>query len=121
MEEQVKKREVDPAQELYSKSKAAKEIQKDVDPYAMWSFILPFCIFPVAFFPFLNIMAFFLFPVISIILGIVGIVKINSEKKTKGKGFAIAGIVLSSLWILLIVVGVIFIMNYPPTIGMIDQ
>jgi hypothetical protein len=51
--------------------------------------------------------------ILSVIFGIVGLRRIN-RRGLRGKGFAIAGLVLSGLWTLLIVVGVtVFLLSEP--------
>ncbi len=93
--------EVDKAQELYSKSKANKEVQKELHPLAMWSFILsiaPFIGFVLYFFiPFLIILIPISF-IVSFIFGVIALFKVSDNKKRYyGKGFAISGIIISSL------------------------
>jgi ABC-type dipeptide/oligopeptide/nickel transport system permease component len=57
------------------------------------------------------IFAFFM-PLIGLIFGIVALIQINKDKSLKGKGLAIAGIVISSLWMVLIlllfIIGLVF-------------
>lgn len=102
---------IDPAQKLYKESKAAKEIKVEIDSYAMWSFGLS--LGPV-FSLMLSVLAFIVAPfvliglIVSVILGILSISRINQNKKLKGKGFAIAGITLSSLQILFGIFGFLF-------------
>ena len=103
----------DKAQELYNKSKAKKAIEKELDAFSMWSFILSFAPFYSLFMfavPLLNVIGFVLLVptlIVSIILGILSFGRINKDNKKYGKGFSIAGIVISTISLLVLLINVI--------------
>lgn len=107
----------DKAQELYAKKRAGKEVQKELEPFAMWSFILSIAPFLSVFglwIPLLNILIGLLLlpaPILSIALGIASFSRIGGRKKYYGKGFAIAGIVISLLEIGIGILGILIFVN----------
>jgi len=100
----------DKAQELYEKKKTTVSSKKDMDQKAMISFILslaPLWSLTVIWIPFVNMLliAFLIVsPILSIIFGILSISEFD-EKKHFGKGFAIAGIIISVLQIAIVFLG----------------
>lgn len=117
--------EIDKAQQLYSEKKVGKEIEKQLESFAMWSFVLsiaPLGSFLFLLIPILNILfILFLFvaPILSIIFGIIGLKNVGENKKFYGNGFAIAGIIISILeFFICILVIILFIGFFPgPTIN----
>ncbi len=107
----------DKATELYTKRNKASGLDKEVHPLAMWGFIASLSPLVIVFIPFLNFFTVFL-PPVGIILSAIGLSKIKKEpKKYKGRGFALAGIIVGGVTIVLgtvlIVVGLAFIASNP--------
>lgn len=109
---------MDKAQKYYE-SKIKKELLKEMDDYAMWSFgiaISPVFFWWVFLIPYVNFLAMavsvplFLF---SLFLGIMSLVKTNSDKKMKGTGFAITGIAISIIYLITIGIVVFMILTMP--------
>ncbi|MGM5484494.1 MAG: hypothetical protein ACQEP1_01325 [Nanobdellota archaeon] len=98
----------DKASELYEDD--AKEARRDTEPYAMWSFVLSIAPFFVFFIPFVNFIIPLL-PLASIVLGIVSLNRDFSE--FSGRGFSIAGIIISSIEIILAVL-ILIVLGHPP-------
>lgn len=106
----------DKAQELYKRKKNLKyAVEKKLDEFAMWSFILavaPFLSLFMVFVPVVNVLFAFLLvpsPILGIIFGVVGLSRIEmDERMLYGRGFAVAGIVISVLQICLGVLAVLF-------------
>lgn len=62
----------------------------------------------------LSIIFAFLFPLLGIILGIVALIKIKENSNLKGKGLAIAGLTIGTLFLILsFVLIILFIMAWP--------
>lgn len=92
----------DPAQEFYKKSKAGKVIKKEMDSFAMWSFflsILPLFFGYILFFMFFSALTF----LFSIFFGILSILRIKKDKSKYGLGFAITGIIISVLSLIILI------------------
>jgi len=83
----------DPAQELYEKKNKKLDLEREVDSYAMWGFILS--LFSI-YIGFVSLLA--------LILSIIGLSRITKDNTKKGKGFAIAGIVISCIVMLVMLV-----------------
>jgi uncharacterized membrane protein len=98
----------DKTQKVYSKQNKDLDIDRDVEPLAMWAFGVSVAPFVFGWFPIIG--ALFLFaPVVAIILGIVSLNKIKKmPSKLKGRGFAIAAIVIGAVEIILGVLAIIF-------------
>jgi len=109
MNHKEKKIEEDPAQEFYREKNAKYDLDRDVDSYAMWGFFLSWApaIFLLGFPPALVLVPFFCLA--SILVSILSLVRIKDNKKLKGKGFAIAGIVISFVILIIIVLLVSFV------------
>ena len=93
---------MDKAQELYNNSNASKQIKKEIHPLAMWSFGFAIAPLFLSFFwsiPILGLIIF-LMPFISICLGSLSLFKIKG--KFIGKGFAIGGIIISIIQLLIL-------------------
>ena len=114
MVQQSKSNKKDSAQEYYSKSKAGREVKKEYDSYAVGSFLLfIFAIFSSFFLalPFLGIIVLLISPLLlvaSIVFGVIGLQNIK-KNKTYGRGYALAGIILSSLGLLCLVLFALFV------------
>ena len=92
---------VDKTEKYYANKNKKLDLGRDVDVYAMWSFLLSISPLVIGFIPFINFLNV-LTPLASIILGVIGINSIKKEPlKRKGKGFAIAGIVIGSIEIII--------------------
>lgn len=99
----------DKATEMYGKRNKAAGLDKEVHPLAMWGFIASVGTFLIAFIPFLNILAFLL-PPTGIVLSAVGLSKIKKEPaKFRGRGFALAGIIVGAA---IIVLGTLAIVGF---------
>ncbi|MBD3164680.1 DUF4190 domain-containing protein [Candidatus Woesearchaeota archaeon] len=83
----------DPAQKLYRERSRSLDLDRDVDRFAMWAFFfsiaLPLSIF---FWPIIVITVFF--PFIGMVLSIIALSRIR-KNKAKGRGFAVAALILS--------------------------
>ncbi len=104
----------DKAQEFYKKSNAQKIIKKELDSFAMWSFLLS--IAPILIlFPIINFIIFIIWPIlliISITLGFLSIGRIKKNKLKYGKGFAISGIIISFILIILSLIFLYYLQNF---------
>ncbi|MGM5480749.1 MAG: hypothetical protein ACQESC_04800 [Nanobdellota archaeon] len=97
----------DKSEELYKKKNEKLDLNRDVEPFAMWSFILSLAPIAIIVVPFINLVLVAT-PFASIVTGIIGIRKCNKNtKKYKGKGFAIAGLVIGLVEILIGVLAII--------------
>ena len=102
----------DKAQEFYENKKASKIAKKEVNIFAMWSFILslsPIWFWFLFWIPFLNIIlgsGLIIMLITSIILGIISLLNFDN-KKHFGKGYAIGGIIISILFLILIFISFI--------------
>lgn len=85
--------EEDLAQKLYDKRNKHLDIHKEVDSYATWSFGLSL----VGLYLCIYFFIFIWFPIIPLVLGIIGLSRINKNNQVKGKAFAIISIILSVL------------------------
>lgn len=99
----------DPAQALYAKKSKSLDLEKTVDNFAMWGFGLTFGQIVLLGMWFLYPL-FFAASVVGIVLGFVGLQRIKKDKKLKGRGFAIAGIILGFLQILGYIILTFFIL-----------
>lgn len=96
----------DRAQDLYEKQNSKMDIDRDLDNYALVSFFMSIG-WPFVFaFPIIGFIGIFMLPV-SIVLGVMSLRRIRDDKKLKGRGLAIAGILISSLTMLFGIVMII--------------
>ena len=98
----------DQAQKLYEEKNKSLDLNRNIDNYAMWSFGLAISLFILIGIPFIN----FLSPVISIVaivFGIISITRIKKDSNFQGKGFAISGIIIG---LLELVIMLFFILAY---------
>jgi hypothetical protein len=101
LEKKSAKASPDKAADMYAKRNKASGLDLEIHPLAMWGFIASISPIVLVFIPFINFFTPFL-PVAGIVLSILGLVKIKQQPTVyKGKGFAIAGIIIGSLMILL--------------------
>lgn len=99
----------DKTQKLYTKQNKDLDLQREVEPLAMWAFACALAPFVLSWIPVVGTI-FFLAPFAAIILGIIALNRIKQQPKTKkGKGFAIASIAIGAL---MIFVGIIFIVIF---------
>jgi hypothetical protein len=100
----------DRAQDLYDKKNKKMDLEREFDNYALISFFMsigwPFVIA----FPFIGFLSILL-PPVSIVLGAMSLKKIRVDKKLKGRGFAIAGIIISSLTLFFMILGIILVLT----------
>lgn len=114
----MKKQETDKAQDFYSKTRANKELEKEVHNYAIASFgiaLSPIFYYWILFIPILQFVFGIIFGIIfivGIIVGILGIHKISDSKKYKGIGFAITGICINAIYIFLEIIGLLSKLKY---------
>lgn len=94
----------DPAQVLYNKKNKKLNLDKEVDSFAMWGFGLSLS-------PIMAIGLWFLFPLfliasfLGVIFSVIGLVRISKDPKhKKGKGYAIAGIILGFIESLILII-----------------
>ncbi|MFP4119283.1 MAG: DUF4190 domain-containing protein [Candidatus Woesearchaeota archaeon] len=92
----------DSTEQYYANKNKKLDLGRDVDVYAMWSFLLALSPLVTGLIPVINLLNI-LTPFASIILGIIGISSIKSNpSKKKGRGFAIAGIIIGAIEIIMI-------------------
>lgn len=109
---------MDKAQNYYE-NKIKKTLLREIDDYAMWSFgisISPVFFWWVFLIPYVNFLAMaicvplFLF---SLFLGFLSLTKSNHDKKLKGTGFAVTGMIISAMYLIAIGIVVYMILNMP--------
>lgn len=88
----------DKAAGMYKKKNKASGTSKDVDSVTTWGFVLSLIGIYFMFLFFIGA----IFGIASIILGIVGLNRIKNNKNLKGKGFAIAAIVIGTIEVLVV-------------------
>ena len=91
----------DPAQALYREKNKELDLEREVDPYAMWAFALSFGFIYTSMIPFIGLLIVPICPFISVILGITSLNRIKKRKDLKGKGFAIVAIIISGIQIII--------------------
>ena len=100
----------DPAQIFYKEKNKGLDLEREVDPYAMWAFVLSLGFMYLFMIPFIGALFIPFCPFVSLVLGIMSLDRIKKRKDLKGKGFAIAAIIISTIQILIglliLVVGV---------------
>ncbi|MBN2458232.1 hypothetical protein JXB31_03830 [Candidatus Woesearchaeota archaeon] len=106
---------IDPAQRLYKEQNKEMDLNREIDPFIMWGFGLCLSIIFISGIPIINIILAPIVPVISIVLSIIGLNRIRTDKRKKGKGFAIAALIIAPLELLLIilVLAAIIFLNLP--------
>lgn len=79
--------------------------QQKLNPMALTGFICSLAFIVLFWIPFIG----WLLPIAGLVFSIIGVSQINKAQGTeKGKGLAIAGIIISAVWLLIMVVGLIF-------------
>ena len=91
----------DPAQVFYKEKNKDLDLEREVDPYAMWAFALSFGFIYTSMIPFIGLLIAPVCPFVSVIFGIMSLNRIKKRKDLKGKGFAIAAIIISGIEILI--------------------
>lgn len=89
----------DKASELYANKKETKNANIDVDNYAAWGFWLAITGIFLSWIPIIGLIGL-VAEIFAVVLGILALKRINTQKKTRGKGFAITAIVIGVLTIL---------------------
>ena len=101
---------IDPAQELYANRNKSIGLEKSIDTYAIWSFGLTIS-------QFILLGLWFLFPifmilsVVGIILGALSLGRISKNSDLKGRGFAIAGIIIGVLQLIGYIILIVFLLR----------
>ena len=91
----------DPAQIFYKEKNKGLDLEREIDPYAMWAFVLSLGFLYPFIIPVFGIFVMPFCPFVSLALGIISLDRIKKRKDLKGKGFAIAAIIISSIQILI--------------------
>lgn len=103
----------DKATEMYAKRNKASGLDKELHPLALWGFICAVAPFVGWAIPFLNILIVFFGPPVGIILSAIGLNKVkNDPKRYKGRGLALAGIIVGAAVIVLGTIGIIAVVMY---------
>lgn len=87
----------DKATQMYKKENESMDLKREVDTFAMIGFWLSITSIPFIAIYFIGL----IFSIIALILGIIGIFRINADKTKKGIGYAITAVVIAGLFILI--------------------